>query len=260
MMGSDAEPQTLPHHPNGQNLAICQELDSLLTGLQSSCHALHHHSQACSVLGVTPGIPACPSDTPQSMPTSRRLFNANLPSSSISAPQQQQQQLQQLGTQNQCLQVGDGIADSITTSNRSPSDKGQHAPKAAHAETHSTVQAQHPEHTLFPGPMLTPSIGQGHQQQQHQTRHHWSAHQQQLGLAEQHAAQSERWSQETAQGIAQGHRLWGSAVASAQKLWKNLIYDTQVVGFPFVKEVMLLRALARLGMSSLHLHAKDNVS
>lgn len=230
MLDLDAQPATLPH-ADGQNLAICQELDSLLAGLQSSWHAVQHQSQACSVLGVIPGILPCSSDSPQSMPTSSRPFNTNLPSTPKSAQQQQQQQL---GARDQRLQPGPVMADSTSNSNKSPSGKGQHLPRAARAETHSTVQVQHSEHTLFPGPILTPSTGQQHQQQQHQTGHDWVAHQQ---LAEQQTAQSNerlKLSQDTAQGTAQGHWLWGGAVLSAQNLLKTLIYDTQVVGFSFL--------------------------
>ena len=229
MLDLDAQPAALPH-PDGQNLAICQELDSLLIGLQSSWHALHHHSQACSVLGVTPGVHPGSTDSPQSMPTCSPPLNMQTPS--IPESPQQQQQQQQLGAQNQCLQAGAVMADIISNSNNSPSGKGQHVPKAARVETHSTVQIQHPEHALFPGPIVTPSIGR-----QHQTGHDWSAHQQQLGLAGQPAVQSNErlaLSQEKTQGTRHGRWLYGGALLTAQKLWENLIYDTQVVGFSYL--------------------------
>lgn len=249
MLNSDAGPATLPH-PDGQNVAICQELESLLTGLQTSWHALHHHSQACSVMGGTPGIPPCSSDSPQSMLTSSQPLDSNLPSIPES-PQQQQQP----GAQHQCLQLGVVTAGGISTSNESPSAEGQHGPMAARAVTHSAGESQHPDHSLFPGPILSPSVGHQQQQQQQQTGHGWSAHQQKLTLAEQQAAQStERLvlSQEATQGAAHSRWLWGGVLLSAQQLWESLIYDTQVVDLSclYLHSVTVLQ-------SSCHVHLLD---
>ena len=233
MLDSDAQAATMPL-PDQQNLAMCQELDSILTDLQSSWHALHHHSQACSVLGVIPGLPSCSSlDTPQSMPISNRPPDTNPPSKPTS-PQQQQKQLE---TQHQCLQAGAVVGGGISSSNRSPAAEGQHVPKAVRAKT-QTAQAQHSQHALFPGPIVTPLVDQQQQhQQQHQTGHDWSGHQQPLGLVQQQAGQpNDRLvlSQESMQGTTHRHQLWGGVLLSAQQLWDNLIYDTQVVRLPNV--------------------------
>lgn len=220
-----------------QNLAMCQELDSILTDLQSSWHALHHHSQAFSVLGVTPGLPSCSSsDTTPSMPISSRVPNTNLPSTPTSLQRPQQQQ--QLETQHQCLHPGTAMHDSTSNSNRSPAAGGQHFPKAVHTKA-QTAQAQHSQHALFPGPMFTPSTEQQQQQhqQQHQTGHDWSAHPQPLGLLQQQAGQpNDRLvlSRESSQGTSDRHQLWGGVLLSAQQLWDNLIYDTQVVGLLYL--------------------------
>ena len=234
MLDSDAQAATMPH-ADQQNLAMCQELDSILTDLQSSWHALHHHSQACSVLGVIPGLPACSSpDTPQNIPISSRPPDTNPPAKPTSPQQQQQKQLE---TQHQSFQAGTVLGDGTSSSiNRSPPAEGQHVSKAVHARTRS-AQALHSQHALFPGPIFTPSIDQQQQQQQqqHQTGHGWAAHQQPLGLLQQQAGQpNERLvlSQESTQGTAHRHQLWGGVLLSAQQLWDNLIYDTQVVGLP----------------------------
>ncbi|DBA84892.1 hypothetical protein WJX77_001582 [Trebouxia sp. C0004] len=51
-----------------QNLAMCKEVDSLLENLQNSWQALHQHSQACSILGLSNDNSPCTLDAPTIIP------------------------------------------------------------------------------------------------------------------------------------------------------------------------------------------------
>jgi len=51
-----------------QNLAMCKEVDSLLENLQNSWQALHQHSQACSILGLSNDNSPCTLDAPPTIP------------------------------------------------------------------------------------------------------------------------------------------------------------------------------------------------
>ena len=51
-----------------QNLATCKEVDSLLENLQHSWQALHQHSQACSILGLSNNNSPCTLDAPTAIP------------------------------------------------------------------------------------------------------------------------------------------------------------------------------------------------
>ena len=50
------------------NLAMCKEVDSLLENLQNSWQALHQHSQACSILGLSNDNLPCTLDAPTTIP------------------------------------------------------------------------------------------------------------------------------------------------------------------------------------------------
>ena len=217
----DADTQRPPAtHLEEQDLAICQEVDSLLAGLQSSWHALHQHSQACSVLGLTPGIPPCSPDTPPSMPMSSQPHNPQLPFS----PKSPHQQRQQSSIQHDCMHPGAISTDGVSCSNKSPTAERHPASKPVHAST-QTEEASQP--LLFPGPILTRPSGQ----QQRQTGHDsWPA-QQHLGPVDQLASPDELLvlPQDATEESEPGSWLWGGVLLNAQKLWRELIYDTQVV-------------------------------
>lgn len=220
----DSDNQEAPaSHVEEQNLALCQEVDSLLAGLQSSWHTLHQHSQACSVLGLTPGIPPCSPDYPPSMPMymSGQPHNPQLPL----APKSTQQQRQQSSTQSECLHPGAISTDGISCNNKSPTAERTPASKTAHAGT-QTIDASQP--LLFPGPILTHPSGQ---QQQHQPGHDSWPPQQRLGPVDQSAKPDELLvpPQEATQGLKPGSWLGGGVLLDAQRLWRELIYDTQVV-------------------------------
>ena len=257
MFDSDTQTATAMH-PDEHNFAMCEELDSLLEGLQSSWHALHQHSHACSVLGLTPGIPPCSPDTPQKMNPFSHTLNTNLPSIPKSGQQQQQP-----SAQRHCLQPGIMSADGSSCSNGSPTAEGQFSPTTASVES-QPVQAQHPEHTLFPGPILTPPS----EQQQHRTGHDWPAHHRQSGPVDQATPPDELLSpwQQSTEGTAHSHWLWGGALLNVQRLWESLIFDTQVVGFLcFTRRFCLTTTAAMCTISldwtavfKLPLHAEHN--
>ena len=61
-------PLVVPGQHDRQNLAMCKEVDSLLESLQNSWQALHQHSHACSVLGLSTDNGPCTQDTLTSIP------------------------------------------------------------------------------------------------------------------------------------------------------------------------------------------------
>ncbi|KAL3141614.1 hypothetical protein ABBQ32_004855 [Trebouxia sp. C0010 RCD-2024] len=220
LLDSDT-PSPPAKHIDKQNLAICQEVDSLLAGLQSSWHTLHQHSQACSVLGLTPGIPPCSPDYPPSMPMSSQPYNPQL----LFAPKSTHQQRQQFSTQSDCLHPGSIATDGVSCSNKSPTAERTPVSKPAHAGT-QTADASQP--LLFPGPILTQPSGQ---QQQHQTGHDTRPPQQQLGPVDQSAKPDELLvpPELATKELKPGSWLGGGVLVSTQRLWRELIYDSQVV-------------------------------
>ncbi|KAL3160060.1 hypothetical protein ABBQ38_009775 [Trebouxia sp. C0009 RCD-2024] len=141
------------------------------------------------------------------------------------APKSTQQQRQQSSTQSECLHPGAISTDGISCNNKSPTAERTPASKTAHAGT-QTIDASQP--LLFPGPILTHPSGQ---QQQHQPGHDSWPPQQRLGPVDQSAKPDELLvpPQEATQGLKPGSWLGGGVLLDAQRLWRELIYDTQVV-------------------------------
>lgn len=237
LLDSDT-PSPPAKHIDKQNLAICQEVDSLLAGLQSSWHTLHQHSQACSVLGLTPGIPPCSPDYPPSMPMSSQPYNPQL----LFAPKSTHQQRQQFSTQSDCLHPGSIATDGVSCSNKSPTAERTPVSKPAHAGT-QTADASQP--LLFPGPILTQPSGQ---QQQHQTGHDTRPPQQQLGPVDQSAKPDELLvpPELATKELKPGSWLGGGVLVSTQRLWRELIYDSQVVSMKAAADVISTEQLPTL--------------
>ena len=212
--------------PGPQNLATCQEVDSLLAGLQHSWHALHQHPQACSVLGLLPDSFACsPNQSQESlMPGSP----TGLHGPSVPTTQQWQQHQQQLLLRcahsycsQQSMQAGNNLLC-------------RHEALAAGDQAQSTMsvtgsqkpQSPH-ESAMLTADLVSPAVQQETSLQQQLISH------QQSELAKK-LEDAALLSTEVPEAAADGSWLVGSMIANAQRLWQHLIYDTQVVRTPLL--------------------------
>lgn len=207
-----------------QNLAMCQQVDSLLAGLQSSWDALHQHSQACLDLGLTPDALPCFHNTPFTIPISEQPPDPKL--SSILTANTQQQQLQQplhRCGQSYCLQQWLSSANSDET--HVPDDQ---AARQASVLKHTGHQPQQPKHAPLPDSMLGPGLAQQPHMYADALQ---SAQIQQSASVKEGLKLDERslLSAESMDIAGEASWLMGNLFLRIQKLWEHLIYDTQMV-------------------------------